>query len=108
MGKISKRNPNKIQENFCKGLDFGIRTQMCSYIQVLRLHKSFFVISIFNLSIPFLILLIQSNNLFSKNNFQDQIWYSQSRGRILPQSNSIRGTHSKGCIPKGTIISFLI
>ena len=55
VGKISQSNPKKIQEKFCKGLDFGIRTQVCSYIRVQRLQKPVFVISISNLSIPFLI-----------------------------------------------------
>ncbi len=53
--KLVKVILSKIEENFCKGLDFGIRTQVCSYIQVQRLQKPFFVISISNLSIPFLI-----------------------------------------------------
>ena len=80
---------SKTQENFCKGLNFGIRTRVCSYIQLQRLQKPYFVIGISNLSIPFLISFIQSNNLFSKNNLQDRIWYSQSRGRIPQQLNSI-------------------
>jgi hypothetical protein len=53
--KLVRAILSKIQENFYKGLDFGIRTQVCSYIQVQRLQKPFFVISISNLSIPFLI-----------------------------------------------------
>jgi hypothetical protein len=32
--KLVKAILSKIQENFCKGLNFGIRIQVCSYIQV--------------------------------------------------------------------------
>ena len=39
--KLVKAILSKIQENFCKGLDFGIRTQVCSCIQVQTLQKLF-------------------------------------------------------------------
>ena len=50
--KLVKVILSKIEENFCKGLDFGIKTQVCSYNKVL-------LISISNPSISFLIYFNQ-------------------------------------------------
>jgi hypothetical protein len=62
--KLVRAILSKIQENFCKGLDFEIRTQVCSYIQVQRLQKPFFVISNSNLSIPFFLISYNQFNGF--------------------------------------------
>ena len=67
--KLVRTILSKIQENFCKELDFGIRTHVLIF-KSRDYKKPFFVISISNLLIPFLIFLIIFNGFSQETIFK--------------------------------------